>query len=84
MAAERKKIERVQTVVRIEKRALKVLKALAAHHEIGLGDLIESIVLHNFEGKQPFGPASLAFIAQMRAAYRLDLTASVSHMLSEY
>ena len=37
-------IERAQTGVRIEKRVLKVLKALAAHHEIGLGDLIEGIV----------------------------------------
>lgn len=76
-------IERAQTGVRIEKRVLKVLKALAAHHEIGLGDLIEGIVLHNFDGKTPFGPESLEFIAQMRTAYGLDLTAEDSHLLVE-
>ena len=31
-----KKIERVQTGVRLEKNVLKVMKALAAHLEIGL------------------------------------------------
>ena len=78
-----KKVERAQTGVRLEKRVLKVLKALAARYEMGLGDLIEGIVLHNFEGKQPFDEASLEFIAQMRSAYGLDLTAADSHNLTE-
>ncbi|MFS8182823.1 hypothetical protein ACMG4P_14855 [Pseudovibrio denitrificans] len=77
------KIERVQTGVRLEKRVLKVLKAVAAHHEMGLGDLLEGIVLHSFEGKAPFGPDTLAFIASMREAYGLDLTAEDSHKLIE-
>ncbi|MES0870875.1 hypothetical protein [Pseudovibrio sp. SCP19] len=77
------KIERVQTGVRLEKRVLKVLKAVAAHHEMGLGDLLEGIVLHSFEGKAPFGPDTLAFIAGMREAYGLDLTAEDSHKLIE-
>ncbi len=50
---------------------------------MGLGDLIEGIVLHNFEGKQPFGPDTLEFIDQMRQAYGLDLTAKDSHLLTE-
>lgn len=83
MAVDRRKIERTQTGVRIEKRILKVLKALAAHHEMGLGDLIEGIVLHSFEGRAPFSEDTLAFITQMRAAYGLDLTAANSHMLTE-
>jgi hypothetical protein len=78
-----KKIERVQTGVRIEKRVLKVLKAVAARNEIGLGDLIEGIVLHSFEGKPPFSDESLAFIEQMRSAYGLDLSAEDSHNLTE-
>jgi len=78
-----RKIERVQTGVRLEKRVLKVLKAVAAHHEMGLGDLLEGIVLHSFEGKAPFGPDTLAFIASMREAYGLDLTAEDSHKLIE-
>ncbi|WP_299356764.1 hypothetical protein [uncultured Shimia sp.] len=57
--------------------------AIAAHHEIGLGDLLEGIVLHSFEGKPPFGPETLDFITQMRSAYGLDLTAKDSHLLTE-
>ncbi len=78
-----KKVERVQTGVRIEKRVLKVLKAVAARHEMGLGDLIEGIVLHSFEGARPFSEETLQFIEQMRSAYGLDLTAADSHGLKE-
>lgn len=83
MTAGNRKIERVQTGVRIEKRVLQVLKAVATKNEMGLGDLIEGIVLHNFDGKQPFGADTLEFITQMKAAYGLDLTAEDSHLLSE-
>jgi hypothetical protein len=83
VTADRKKIERVQTGVRIEKRVLQVLKAIAARNEMGLGDLIEGIVLHSFEGRPPFGEETLAFIEQMRSAYGLDLTAADSHKLTE-
>lgn len=78
-----KKVERIQTGVRIEKRILQVLKAIAAKHDIGLGELIEGIVLHSFEGKQPFGKDSRKFIEQMRLAYGLDLFAEDSHALIE-
>jgi len=83
MVEQKKKVERVQTGVRIEKRVLQVLKAIAAKNEIGIGDLIEGIVLHSFEGKSPFEAESLVFIDQMRAAYNLDLTAADSHGLIE-
>lgn len=83
MTAANKKIERIQTGVRIEKRVLKVLKAIAARNEMGLGDLIEGIVLHSFEGKPPFGAETIAFIEQVRSAYGLDLTAADSHNLTE-
>jgi predicted DNA-binding ribbon-helix-helix protein len=53
-------IERVQTGVRMEKRLLKVLKAFAEFHDLTLGDLLEGIVLHAFDGKTPFSPASLS------------------------
>ena len=76
-------VERVQTGVRIETRTLKVLKALAAHLEIGLGDLIEGVVLHAFYGKAPFAPATLAKIKQMKALYGLTLTSADAHNLKE-
>jgi hypothetical protein len=76
-------IERVQTGVRIEKRVLKVMKGLAEYHDITLGDLIEGIVLHAFEGKPPFGRESLRKIGELRKIYGLDLNASHAHKLVE-
>jgi hypothetical protein len=81
--SQRRTIERVQTGVRVERRILLVLKALAAAHAITLGDLLEGIALHAFEGKAAFGPASLATIRALRAVYKLDLTAADSHLLVE-
>ena len=78
-----KAIERSQTGVRMEKRLLKVLKALAEYHDMTLGDLLEGIVLHALEGKAPFGRASRAKIAELKNVYGLDLTAADSHKLKE-
>ena len=75
-------VERVQTGVRLEKRLLKVLKTLAEYHDITLGDLIEGIVLHVFDGKLPFDKANLERIAQLRDFYGLDLRADASHRLT--
>jgi len=76
-------VERVQTGVRIERRILLVLKALAASHGMTLGDLIEGIVLHAFEGAAPFGPESMARIRSLKEVYGLDLDAGDSHLLIE-
>ena len=62
-----KTIVRVQTGVRIEKRILKVLKGLAEQLDISLGDLLEGIALHCFEGKlPPFSDSTLKKIAQLK------------------
>jgi hypothetical protein len=74
-------IERVQTGIRIEKRLLKVLKALAELKDLSLGDLLEGIVLHAFEGKTPFSRETLAQIAELRKIYRMPLRAADSHQL---
>ena len=76
-------VERVQTGVRIEKRLLKVLRAFADYHDLTLGDLLEGIVLHAFEGKAPFNPSSLERISELKKFYGLDLDAAASHRLSE-
>jgi hypothetical protein len=76
-------VERIQTGVRIEKRILKVLKAFAEYHDMTLGDLLEGIVLHAFDGKTPFSPASLERIGELKKFYELDLDSSVSHRLKE-
>jgi hypothetical protein len=76
-------IERVQTGVRMEKRILKVLKGFAEYHDMTLGDLLEGIVLHAFDGKTPFSPASLARIRELKKFYELDLDSGASHHLVE-
>jgi hypothetical protein len=76
-------VDRVQTGVRMEKRLLQVLKALASSHGLTLGDLLEGIVLHAFDGASPFGPESMRKIEQLRKVYGLDLDAGDSHLLVE-
>jgi hypothetical protein len=76
-------VERVQTGVRMEKRLLKVLKAFAEFHDMTLGDLLEGIVLHAFDGKTPFSPASLGRIQELKKFYGLELDSTASHRLKE-
>jgi hypothetical protein len=76
-------VERVQTGVRMEKRLLKVLKAFAEYHDLTLGDLLEGIVLHAFDGKTPFSAGSLGQVKELKKFYGLDLDSSASHRLKE-
>jgi hypothetical protein len=83
MPRAKRAIVRVQTGVRMEKRLLLVLKALAGTLDLSLGDLLEGIVLHAFEAKPPFGRESLAKIEGLKEVYGLDLAAADSHLLVE-
>lgn len=76
-------VERVQTGVRMEKRILKVLKALAEYHDLTLGDLLEGIVLHAFDGKCPFQRENLQRIRELKRFYGLNLDSRASHRLVE-
>jgi len=76
-------VERAQTGVRLEKRLLKVLKGIAEYHDMSLGDLLEGIVLHAFDGVPPFSNETLRHIADLKRIYGLDLDASASHRLVE-
>jgi len=78
-----KTIERVQSGVRMEKRTLKVLKGLAEYLDLSLGDLLEGMVLHAFEGKTAFSEATLEQIGRLKEVYGLDLTAADSHHLRD-
>lgn len=78
-----KVVTRTQTGVRIETSLLKVLKGLAEYTDLSLGDLLEGIVLHAFEGKAPFQPETQEVIGKLKAVYGCDLTAADSHMLEE-
>ncbi len=76
-------IERTQTGLRIERGTLKVLKALAEYLDLSLGDLVEGIVLHAFEGQVPFSPAVRDKIEQLKRVYGLTLTAADAHKMTE-
>jgi hypothetical protein len=76
-------VERVQTGVRLEKRMLKVLKALADSLDITLGDLLEGIVLHAFEGKPTFSKPTLQKVQELKKVFGLTLNASHAHQLKE-
>ena len=76
-------VERVQTGVRIEKRILKVLKAFAEYHDMTLGDVLEGIVLHAFDGKTPFSPGVAGTHSELEKVLRLDLDSTASHRLKE-
>jgi hypothetical protein len=76
-------VERVQTGVRLEKRILKVSKALADLLDLTFGDLLEGVLLHAFEGKTPFGAETLRKIAELKKVYGLELDAGASHRMKE-
>jgi len=76
-------VERIQTGVRLEKNLLKVLKAVAEQKDMTLGDLLEGIVLHAFEGKAPFSAQTIQDIEKFKALYGMKLKASDSHQLRE-
>ncbi len=73
-------ITRVQTGVRLERRLLKVLKAVAELKDMSLGELLEGMVLHAFDGKAPFSPETLAQIAELKRIYDLELDSGDGHL----
>jgi hypothetical protein len=79
----KKLVERTQTGVRIEKSLLKVLKGLAEYCDLSMGDLLEGIVLHSFEGKAPFSGETRRAIENLKQVYGCKLTAADSHKLRE-
>lgn len=76
-------VDRVQTGVRLEKRLVKVLKAVAELRDMSLGELIEGLALHALEGKSPFSRETLDQIGEFRRIYGLELTAADSHRLTD-
>jgi hypothetical protein len=77
------KVERVQLGVRMEKRLVKVLKAMAEYHDLSLGDLMEGIILHSMEGKSPFNDDGIKRIEQFKQIYGMDYDSSAAHNLTE-
>lgn len=79
----RVKVERVQLGVRMEKRLVKVLKAMAEYYDLSLGNLMEGMILHSMEGKSPFSDASIKRIEQFKQIYGMDFDSTAAHSLTE-
>lgn len=67
-------VERVQLGVRMERSMVKVLKAMAEYGDMSLGDLLEEIVLHSFEGgrAQTFGADDIKVINEFKKLYGMS------------
>lgn len=77
-------VERVQLGVRMEKRMVKVLKALAEKADMSLGSLLEDIVLHAFEGESTFNHADdVAMIKDFKRLYDMDYGVHASYDFAE-
>ncbi len=78
-----KKIERMQTGLRLEKRMVKVLKGTAEYLDISMSELVECMALHAFDGKLVFGEETRGKIEALREVYGLQLTSADAHGLEE-
>jgi hypothetical protein len=76
-------IERVQVGARMEKSLVKVLKAVAEYADLSLGEMLEEIVLHAFDGVSTFGPKARAKISQLKKVYELDYDVHASFRFIE-
>ena len=76
-------IERMQTGVRMEKRMVKVLKALAEYLDMSLGNLLEGIVVLAFESESTFSEDTRKRIQQLKEVYGMDYGVEVGHSLRE-
>jgi hypothetical protein len=61
--------DRVQTGVRMERRLVKVLKAVAELRDLSLGELLEVVVYDVFAGRLPFDDAGLVQVRELVAIY---------------
>jgi len=72
-------VQRVQVGFKMEKRMLKVLKAIAEMNDTKLGNLLEEIVLHQMEGADVFYPATINKIRLLQKVYGMDYDAHATY-----
>ena len=85
-------IERVDVRVRMERKTVRVLEALADYRNMTLGELLEKIVLHSFEAvpgqegemsASPYSKESLARIEDLKQTYDMDFDTHASRRFQE-
>jgi hypothetical protein len=65
----------------MEKRMVKVLKGMAEYLDVTLGELLEDMVLHSFEGggANAFGPLALEKVKEFKKIYGMDYDVHVNY-----
>jgi len=56
----------------MERRIVKVLKAVAEFYDLSLGELLENLVLCTFTGRNLFSEPALALVGELARIYGLD------------
>jgi uncharacterized glyoxalase superfamily protein PhnB len=65
-------IQRVEVPVRLERRLAAVLEDLAARKGLAIGELLEDLLLHAFEGATTLSRADLAHLDTLKQKHGLD------------
>jgi hypothetical protein len=66
-------VERVQTGLRMEKRLIKMLKALAEFYDLSLGELVETAVVGWFGGGAGVSERAARTAAELARLYEMEL-----------
>ena len=78
-------VERIQLGVRMEKSMVKVLKAMAELGDMSLGELLEEIVLHSFEGgsAQTFNSDDIKTLKEFKKLYGMNYDVHANYRFVE-
>jgi len=77
------KIERVDVLVRLEKRLAGLLQDLAEHKRMTVGSCLEEILLHTNEGVEPHTKSTLRYIEELKKKHGIDYDSHGSYRFVE-
>ena len=77
------RIERVDVLVRLEKRLAGLLQDLAEHKRMTVGSCLEEILLHTNEGAEPHTKADLRYIEELKKKHGIDYDSHGSYRFVE-
>jgi hypothetical protein len=82
-AGPRLKIERVDVLVRLEKRLAALLHDLAKHKRMSVDGCLEEMLLHTNEGVGPHTKATLRYIQELKKKHSIDYESHASYRFVE-
>lgn len=76
-------IERVDVLVRLEKRLAALLQDLARHKRMSIGGVLEEMLLHTNEGVGPHTKTTLHYIQELKKKHGIDYDSHASYRFVE-